>query len=282
MAMGSSVMSIPRRRILPEVGAMRPVRSLSVVDFPAPLRPRSPRNDPWGSASDTPSTARLGPKALVTFSNSTASIGGGKEGLHHFQTRATIGSFVSLSQPQRRGPLPPPPSTRGVKALVCPQCKTRYDETPGGSGTQTCPRDQARLVRVSDMAEAQGDPMLGRTLDGRFTILARLGAGSMGTVYRARQHAMGRDVSIKILRSDRALDDSAKGRFLREARANSLLASPHTVTVFDFGQTASGELFLAMELLHGESLGQRMARLGRLPADAAVDTVRQSLRSLAE
>jgi serine/threonine protein kinase len=124
--------------------------------------------------------------------------------------------------------------------------------------------------------------MIGRNLDGRFTVLSQLGAGSMGTVYRARQHAMGREVAIKILRSDRAVDESAKGRFLREARANSLLASPHTVTVFDFGETASGELFLAMELLHGESLGQRMARLGRLPADAAVDTVRQSLRSLAE
>jgi serine/threonine protein kinase len=169
-----------------------------------------------------------------------------------------------------------------VKALVCPQCKTRYDETPGGSGTQTCPRDQARLVRVSDMAEAQGDPMLGRTLDGRFTILARLGAGSMGTVYRARQHAMGRDVAIKILRSDKAVDDQSKGRFLREARANSLLASPHTVTVFDFGQAASGELFLAMELLEGESVGQRIQRLGRIPVEQTLETCRQALRSLGE
>ena len=124
--------------------------------------------------------------------------------------------------------------------------------------------------------------MIGRTLDGRFTVISRLGAGSMGTVYRAKQHAMGREIAIKILRSDRAVDESAKGRFLREARANSLLASPHTVTVFDFGQTASGELFLAMELLDGESVGQRITRLGRLPADVAVETVRQALRSLAE
>jgi serine/threonine-protein kinase len=124
--------------------------------------------------------------------------------------------------------------------------------------------------------------MLGRTLDGRFTILAKLGAGSMGTVYRARQHAMGRDVAVKILRGDRALDDSAKGRFLREARANSLLVSPHTVTVFDFGQAASGELFLAMELLEGESLGQRLTRVGRLSIADSLETCRQALRSLAE
>jgi serine/threonine-protein kinase len=124
--------------------------------------------------------------------------------------------------------------------------------------------------------------MVGRTLDDRFMILAKLGAGSMGTVYRARQHAIGRDVAIKILRSDRATDATAKARFLREARANSLLASPHTVTVFDFGQSDSGEFYLAMELLEGESLGQRLQHMKRLPVDIAVETTRQALRSLAE
>ncbi len=162
---------------------------------------------------------------------------------------------------------------------MCPKCRRRFEEP---NPPRNCPDDQATLVRASDLADAAGDPMLGRTLDGRFTITSRLGAGSMGTVYRARQHAMGREVAIKILRSDRAIDANSKGRFLREARANSLLASPHTVTVFDFGQSPTGELFLAMELLDGESVGQRIARLGRLPADMALDTVRQALRSLGE
>jgi serine/threonine-protein kinase len=132
------------------------------------------------------------------------------------------------------------------------------------------------------MADAAGDPMLGRTLGGRFTILGKIGAGSMGTVYRARQMPVGREVAIKILRSDRAIDDASKARFLREARANSLLTSPHTVTVFDFGQSDTGDFFLAMELLEGESLGQRLKRIGRLPVDMAIDTARQALRSLAE
>ncbi len=124
--------------------------------------------------------------------------------------------------------------------------------------------------------------MLGRTLDGRYTVLAKLGAGSMGTVYRARQHAMGREVAIKILRSDRAVDSASKGRFMREARANSILASAHTVTVFDFGESDTGELFLAMELLEGESLGQRLKTRGRLSVAASVETARQALRSLSE
>ena len=119
-------------------------------------------------------------------------------------------------------------------------------------------------VRTAGLAAADGDPMLGRVLAGRFTILARLGAGSMGTVYRAKQAPIGREVAIKILRSDRALDEVSRARFLREARANSLLTSPNTVTVFDFGQSENGDFYLAMELLEGESLGQRIKRVGRL------------------
>jgi|HubBroStandDraft_2_1064218.scaffolds.fasta_scaffold38276_2 serine/threonine protein kinase len=127
-----------------------------------------------------------------------------------------------------------------------------------------------------------GDPMLGRVIAGRFTVLGRLGAGAMGTVYRAKQARIGREVAIKILRSDRALDEASRARFLREARANSLLTSPNTVTVFDFGADDRGDFYLAMELLEGESLGQRLRRKGRLDAAAAVDTARQALRSLAE
>jgi serine/threonine-protein kinase len=137
-------------------------------------------------------------------------------------------------------------------------------------------------VRQRELAAADRDPMVGRSLEGRYTITSRLGAGSMGTVYRAKQHAMGREIAIKILRGDRAMDETAKARFLREARANSLLASPNTVTVFDFGEAQSGELYLAMELLEGESVGQRLARMGRLRVEDAIETTRQALRSLAE
>ncbi len=163
--------------------------------------------------------------------------------------------------------------------MVCPRCRKKW---PEAEAPTVCPTDGLALVRPRDLVDIGDDPMVGRTLEGRYTILAKLGAGSMGTVYRAKQHAMGREVAIKILRGDRAIDDSAKARFMREARANSLLASPNTVTVFDFGQSENGEFYLAMELLEGESLGQRLTRVGRLPAPLAVDACRQALRSLGE
>ncbi|HHH11920.1 MAG TPA: serine/threonine protein kinase, partial [Sorangium sp.] len=127
----------------------------------------------------------------------------------------------------------------------------------------------------------------------RFAVLELLGAGSMGTVYRARQEAMGRDVAIKIVRSERLVDAQSKSRFQQEARATSLLSSRHTVTVFDFGEViveeddpdpceVDGSLFLAMELLSGESLGARLKRGGRLSPQQTVRIARQALLSLAE
>ncbi len=163
---------------------------------------------------------------------------------------------------------------------MCPQCQRRFEDATPSRGQ--CPDDGAPLVRVADMAAADGDPMLGRVLAGRFTILAKLGAGSMGTVYRAQQSPIGRDVAVKILRSDRAIDEVSRARFLREARANSLLTSANTVTVFDFGQSENGDFYLAMELLEGESLGQRIKRVGRIPVDEAIETAKQALRSLSE
>jgi tRNA A-37 threonylcarbamoyl transferase component Bud32 len=130
--------------------------------------------------------------------------------------------------------------------------------------------------------DPDADPMLGRVLAGRFTVRARLGSGSMGTVYRAVQAPIAREVALKILRTDRGVDDASRARFLREARANSALTSPNTVTVFDFGQSENGEFYLAMELLEGESVGDRIRRLGRLGVSDALDAAQQALRSLSE
>lgn len=143
--------------------------------------------------------------------------------------------------------------------------------------------DGAPLVHASaSEAAADADPMLGQVLAGRFTVRSRLGSGSMGTVYRATQAPIGREVALKILRTDRAVDDASRARFLREARANSALTSPNTVTVFDFGQSENGEFYLAMELLEGESVGERIRRLGRLGVADSLEVAQQALRSLAE
>ena len=174
-----------------------------------------------------------------------------------------------------------PPSSRSTERL-CPRCRRPQSAFPGlvtnGNELPRCPEHSLPFVDLRDGS----DPLLGTTIAGRFTILGRLGKGSMGAVYRARQEAMGRDVALKLVRQDRAHDPETKGRFEREARAISALVSPHTVTAFDFGEAEDGSWFLAMEMLEGETVGDRLRRVGRFDWFDALRFTRDALQSLAE
>jgi serine/threonine-protein kinase len=101
---------------------------------------------------------------------------------------------------------------------------------------------------------ANEDPLVGQTIDGRFEVRARLGQGGMGTVYRAWQRSVAREVAIKLMDVGFSRDPTAVRRFEREAQLASKLAQPNTVSVFDFGQAADGRLFIAMELIRGRTL----------------------------
>lgn len=172
----------------------------------------------------------------------------------------------------------PPLSARSVR--LCPRCRA---PAPAGTGWDAkCAEHSLAFVDSRALAESGQDPLLGTTLAGRFTILSRIGSGSMGSVYRARQAAVGRDVALKIVRRDRAYDPETKARFEREARAVSLLKSPHTVTAFDFGEAEDGSWFLALEMLEGETLGERLRRERRLHWVDALKFASDALRSLAE
>ncbi len=99
---------------------------------------------------------------------------------------------------------------------------------------------------------------------GAYKILAPLGRGGMGEVYRARDTRLGRDIAIKILREDGASDPERIRRFEDEARAASFLNHPNIVVIYEVGEaTISGEArptrYLAMELLEGQSLNEVVA-----------------------
>ncbi|GAC1394060.1 MAG: hypothetical protein NVSMB47_02440 [Polyangiales bacterium] len=169
----------------------------------------------------------------------------------------------------------------GDSEFVCVDCDARQVEQ-----VAKCPSCGGAVVAKHVLEESNYDPLIGRKIGGRFTVIARLGAGSMGAVYRARQDGMHREVALKVLKPERAFDASSKARFEREARATSALTSPHTVTVYDFGEDETTDqgplLYLAMERLEGEPLGQRLKRVGRVPPKDAVRIAQQTLRSLAE
>lgn len=121
--------------------------------------------------------------------------------------------------------------------------------------------------------------MVGRTIAGRFKITSLLGFGGMGAVYEAVQRNMQRSVALKVIP---AHDPTTTARFQREAMTISRLHHPNTVTVFDYGQSDNGVLYLAMELLSGQSLGELIKQRGTLTPNEAVHIATQVCRSLSE
>lgn len=88
---------------------------------------------------------------------------------------------------------------------------------------------------------------------GHYVILGRLGAGGMGEVYLAHDDRLSRDVALKVLPPDRMLDDTARARFLREARAASLLNHPNIITIYET-DTYKGIVYIVMEHVRGRTL----------------------------
>jgi len=123
------------------------------------------------------------------------------------------------------------------------------------------------------------DPFIGTVVGERYRIVSRIGIGGMGAVYRAEHTMMRRDLAIKVLLPELSGKEEFARRFEREAESASRLDHPNIITVTDFGRTAEGSLFLAMEFLAGTSLGAAISG-GPMPAGRALAIMRQILRAL--
>ena len=127
---------------------------------------------------------------------------------------------------------------------VCEICSARFRD-----GLLTCPLDGGVLRDISD-------PLIGRTIGGRYIVLEKIGTGGMGTVYRAHHEVVGRDVALKFLAKELAVDPTSRKRFLREAKAANRIQHEHIIAITDFGETEDGYVYLVMEHLVGKTLGQ--------------------------
>lgn len=122
--------------------------------------------------------------------------------------------------------------------------------------------------------------MIGRTIS-HYRILEKLGEGGMGVVYLAEDVLLGRRVAIKTLHSRTGKDQQFRARFLREARAVSVLTHPHIATIYDYGETEDGEPYIVMELIKGETLGELMLT-EKLTVGRSIDIIKQVAEALAE
>jgi len=133
--------------------------------------------------------------------------------------------------------------------------------------------ERAAALLVELRLESTGE------LVGGYRILARLGSGGMGTVYKAQHLRMDRPVALKVLPVTEGEEEADGERFLREARAVARLEHPHIVRGFDAGEHR-GTRFLAMELLEGETTLQVLRRIGPFPERRALTVVRSVASAL--
>ena len=115
---------------------------------------------------------------------------------------------------------------------------------------------------------------------GPYEILAPLGAGGMGEVYRARDTRLGREVAIKVLPPESAADPGRRRRFEQEARSASALNHPNIVTVYDVG-SVDGVSYIAMELVEGKTLRELLGG-GPLPSRKLLEIAAQVADGLAK
>ena len=156
--------------------------------------------------------------------------------------------------------------------MNCPRCGQTHPETAD------CP---ATGSSVTPGGDAGIGLEMGTLLADRYRLIKPIGSGGMATVYLASHEPIDRRVALKFLSRQLAHVDEAVQRFLHEAKAVSRLRSPRTVTLYDFGELDSGELYLAMEYLEGGTLSQRL-REGPVSPAQAVNIVYQVCESLAE
>jgi DNA-binding winged helix-turn-helix (wHTH) protein/tetratricopeptide (TPR) repeat protein len=153
------------------------------------------------------------------------------------------------------------------------------DEARNPRFIQTIAKKGYRLLVEVSLGTAP-EPLAAGCRINHYEILAPVGGGAMGEVYKARDLRLGRVVALKFLPAELTRDPCARRRFLREAQAVALLDHPNVATIYEAGETEGGRVFLALAFYEGETLQQKLAP-GPLPLPEAVAIARQIARGLA-
>ncbi len=129
---------------------------------------------------------------------------------------------------------------------------------------------------------ARRQTLVGAVLSDQYRIESKIAEGGFGSIYQATHLASGLDVALKVLHAELAADPNLAARFRREGATLSRLHDPHTVATYDVGEALDGTLYIAMELLRGESLHDRMQAQGPIGWRTTLAIVRDVCSALAE
>jgi len=141
-------------------------------------------------------------------------------------------------------------------------------------------RSGSHTSSVADYLVSEGRFLPGRLIAGRYRIIALLGKGGMGEVYRADDLTLGQAVAMKFLPEEATSHEGMLERFKNEVRIARRVSHPNVCRVYDVGEV-DGATFFTMEYVDGEDLASLLRRIGRLPPDKAVEIARQICAGLA-
>ena len=222
-----------------------------------------PGASPHGPTRHSPAHAPLMPHSPAPISHSPAPISHSPAPMSHSPTPMshapspmahTAAAFAQTSYAPT--PQPPQPSVRPVTGPMSHAPSPRPDAFPATSGPPP-------EVTMRPAERASAEQLVGRTLKQTYFVEALLAAGGMGCVYTARHVRTGRRYAVKTLLPDERISVESLQRFEREARTASSLGHAGIVQVHDF-ELESDPRYLVMDLLVGETLEHRLARIGRL------------------
>lgn len=179
----------------------------------------------------------------------------------------------------------------GETTRFCPSCGTNLDILDSPTGTAPRPasptparsrRSSATPTSAAGLAASRASDRFapGAVLAGRYRILGLLGRGGMGEVYRADDLKLEQPVALKFLPAGLEEDADRLERLFGEVRMARQVSHPAVCRVWDIGE-AEGHHFLSMEFVDGENLSSLLRRIGRLPADKALDIAKQVCGGLA-
>ncbi|HYM75899.1 MAG TPA: serine/threonine-protein kinase [Candidatus Dormibacteraeota bacterium] len=181
-------------------------------------------------------------------------------------------------QSQRATSGTPPPNTDDVATIDYEATATSPlpPRPPSGSS----PRPSSRTSTSPEYLLTEGRFLPGRLIAGRYRIIALLGKGGMGEVYRADDLTLGQAVAMKFLPEEATRNEGMAERFRNEVRIARRVSHPNVCRVYDVGEV-DGQTFFTMEYVDGEDLASLLRRIGRLPQDKAVEMARQLCAGLA-
>jgi serine/threonine-protein kinase len=152
---------------------------------------------------------------------------------------------------------------------ICLECNREFTGI-----ISNCPHDNSILfTRVQD-------PFVGTTLAGNYEIESVIGHGGMGVVYKARHALMDRTVAIKMLQAQLVSDSMSVKRFQQEVKAASRIKHEHVITVYDFGISPTGQPYIVMDFLEGDSLADKIKEEGNIPVERAIKILTQACDAL--